>query len=239
MKYLVFFIFFGIAGCSNLSKYQPIAISHYPDFEATTELLQGADDAEKKDIRKKVKNAGSVYVWQPYTSAAIVDAQGNRCVLAASGAKTIDASSEVLIKLAAKIKSVDITEFDSKFSEELKEAFTKTSEADARSAFADIALFHLCLLDQNGTFGVIEKPDCKAPDVKLQNDPNIIKAWSECVVADYDSQRGMLKPKALLVLKAYEETIKTAATLVVGSSSTSQSSTTPTSTTTRSTAPRP
>ena len=32
------------------------------------------------------------------------------------------------------------------------ESFSKITAADAHAAFADIALFHLCMLEQNGAF---------------------------------------------------------------------------------------
>lgn len=101
----------------------------------------------------KVSESGALYLWPPYSSAAIVDGKGNRCVLAASGAKTIEASSEAAFKLGKALEKVE--GLDASTKSKLTEAFTKLSAADAHAAFVDVALFHLCILDQNGTF----KPD--------------------------------------------------------------------------------
>ena len=43
--------------------------------------------------KEKVEETGALAIWPPYASAAVIDGKGNRCVLAASGAKTVDASS--------------------------------------------------------------------------------------------------------------------------------------------------
>jgi hypothetical protein len=114
--------------------------------------LKGGDRVEisYKGSNEKIDQAGAVYVWPPYSSAAIVDREGNRCVLAASGAKTINATTEAALKLG---KALDKIEgLDASVKSTLLESFTKTSAADSKAAFVDIALFHLCLLDQNGTF---------------------------------------------------------------------------------------
>jgi hypothetical protein len=103
-----------------------------------------------KGSDEKLDQAGAVYVWPPYSSAAIVDREGNRCVLAASGAKTINATTEAALKLGKALDKVEGLDASAKST--LLESFTKTSAADAKAAFIDIALFHLCLLDQNGTF---------------------------------------------------------------------------------------
>ena len=98
-----------------------------------------------------IEKPGLIYVWPPYVSAAVVDDKGNRCVLAASGAKTLNLDSSFGLKLESFKKSIG--GLDVSAQEKLIEAFVKTSQADSDAAFADIALFHLCMLDQNGTFG--------------------------------------------------------------------------------------
>ena len=105
--------------------------------------------------QEKVAEAGALAVWPPYASAAVVDGRGNRCVLAASGAKTIDASSEAALKLGKALEKIEGLEASIKG--KVVESFTKITAADAHAAFADVALFHLCILDQNGTFGIDEK----------------------------------------------------------------------------------
>jgi acyl CoA:acetate/3-ketoacid CoA transferase alpha subunit len=112
------------------------------------------DEAESAihhvNTMQSVKEVGAVYVWPPYSSAAVVDKEGNRCVLVASGAKTIDASSEAALKLGNALEKIEGLDASTKST--LVETFTKLSAADSRAAFADVALFHLCILDQNGTF---------------------------------------------------------------------------------------
>jgi len=114
--------------------------------------LRGGDRVEisYKGSSDKIDQAGAVYVWPPYSSAAIVDREGNRCVLAASGAKTTNATVEAARKIGKALDKID--GLDASMKSTLLETFTKTSAADSKAAFVDIALFHLCLLDQNGTF---------------------------------------------------------------------------------------
>ena len=99
---------------------------------------------------KDLAESGAVYLWPPHSSAAIVDGKGNRCILAASGARSVDASSEAALKLGQALQKMEGLEASTKT--KLAESFTKLSASDNRAAFADIALFHLCVLDQNGTF---------------------------------------------------------------------------------------
>jgi hypothetical protein len=128
-----------LSGCANLGQLareqQQIPITVYNSGEA-------------------VKESGAVFLWPPYASAAVVDNQGNRCVLAASGAKTIDASTEAALKIGKALEKIEGLDVSTKW--RLLEAFTKISAADAHAAFADVALFHLCMLDQNGTFKNME-----------------------------------------------------------------------------------
>jgi hypothetical protein len=100
-----------------------------------------------------IEKPGAIYVWRPDTSAAVVDSEGNRCVLAASGATTFQAEAEAGLKVQGLEKVLGATTVDASDKQKLVEAFTKLSQQDADGAFADIALFHLCILDQNGTFG--------------------------------------------------------------------------------------
>jgi|GEM_PF-2334854 len=99
---------------------------------------------------KELAESGAVYLWPPHSSAAIVDGKGNRCILAASGARTVDASSEAALKIGKALEKIE--GLDASIKTKLVESFTKISAADNHAAFADIALFHLCMLDQNGTF---------------------------------------------------------------------------------------
>jgi hypothetical protein len=94
--------------------------------------------------------SAAIYLWPPYTSAAIVDAQGNRCVLAASGAQTVDVSSEAALKAGDILGKV--ANLDAGTKDKFIEAFKQIGQPDSRAAALDIALFHLCVLDQNGTF---------------------------------------------------------------------------------------
>jgi len=98
----------------------------------------------------EVGEAGAVYLWPPYSSAAIVDGKGNRCVLAASGAKTVDASSEAAAKIGKALEKIE--GLDVSIKNKMVESFAKITAADNHAAFADVSLFHLCMLDQNGTF---------------------------------------------------------------------------------------
>lgn len=94
--------------------------------------------------------APAIYLWPPYTSAALVDDEGNRCVLTASGAQTVDATLDLALKsddLLGKVSGLDASS-----KSKLLEAFQKISSPDTRSTGIDTALFHLCMLDMNGTF---------------------------------------------------------------------------------------
>ena len=120
-----------------------------------TNLNQLARDEQKIPIttyegQSPLKQAGAVYLWPPYSSAAVVDGKGNRCVLAASGAKTIDASTEAALKIGKAFEKIE--GLDASTKSRVLEVFTKLSAADSHAAFADVALFHLCILDENGTF---------------------------------------------------------------------------------------
>lgn len=110
---------------------------------------------DKAPHGEKLGEAGAIYLWPPYSSAAVVDGKGNRCILAASGAKTLDASSDFAFKLGKAFEQIDGLDVATK--QRLLETFTKISAADAHAAFADVALFHLCILDQNGTFELNEQ----------------------------------------------------------------------------------
>jgi hypothetical protein len=101
----------------------------------------------------------AIYLWQPSTSAAIVDDEGNRCVLVASGAQSVNASAETSLRIPALAEAMKGLDASSK--SKLIDTFTKITQADSRAAALDIALFHLCLLDQNGTFGKSKKPSNK------------------------------------------------------------------------------
>jgi len=125
-----------LSGCTNFNRLQQIPFVYHNPADATGEA--------------KVKEAGAVYLWPPYTSAAVLDKEGKHCVLAASGSKTIDASSEAALKLGKALEKVEGLEASLKQS--IVETFTKISAADAHAAFVDIALFHLCVLEQNGAF---------------------------------------------------------------------------------------
>jgi hypothetical protein len=108
---------------------------------------------------KELAESGAVYLWPPHSSAALVDGKGNRCVLAASGARSVDASSEAALKIGKALEKIEGLEASTKT--KLVESFTKISASDNHAAFADIALFHLCMLDQNGTFKEGEKGKSK------------------------------------------------------------------------------
>ena len=97
-----------------------------------------------------LKEAGAIYLFPPYSSAVVIDGKGNRCVLTAAGSKSISATSEGALKIGEALDKIKGLEASVK--SELIESFTKLNTADNHAAFADIALFHLCLLDQNGTF---------------------------------------------------------------------------------------
>ncbi len=101
----------------------------------------------------------AIYLWPPYTSAAIVDPQGNRCVLTASGAQTLDVSSEAALRAGDVFGK--LANLDASTKTTLIQAFKQISAADNRATATDIALFHLCMLDQNGTFKSIESPNSK------------------------------------------------------------------------------
>lgn len=131
-----------LTGCANL---QPVAKTEQ-QIPLTTYSHPGL-----------VGEGGAVYLWPPYSSAALVDGKGNRCVIAASGAKTFDSSNEVGVKMAKLLDNIDGLDASGKST--LVEAFSKISAADSRAAFVDIALFHLCMLDQNGTFAEFKKRD--------------------------------------------------------------------------------
>lgn len=71
-------------------------------------------------------------------------------MLAASGAQTVDVSSEAALKasdILGKVANLDAASKD-----KFLEAFKQVAQPDSRAAALDIALFHLCMLDQNGTF---------------------------------------------------------------------------------------
>lgn len=92
----------------------------------------------------------AIYLWEPFTSAAIVDSEGNRCVMAASGAQSLGATASAALKasdVAGKLGNLDAAAQSA-----INHAFNQISQPDSRSAALDIALFHLCILDQNGTF---------------------------------------------------------------------------------------
>lgn len=131
---------------------------------------------EQRVTGEKTNKPGQIFIWPPYASAAIVDDKGNRCVLAASGAKTFQAKAEAGLKLEGLDKVLGSSKLDATQKEELVEAFTKLSQQDADGAFVDIALFHLCMMDQNGTFGTNEKTG----ELKLKADL-LLKAFVETV----------------------------------------------------------
>lgn len=116
----------------------------------------------------------AIYLWPPYTSAAIVDGHGNRCVLGASGAQTVEARSEAALKAGDVIGK--IANLDVQTKGLFLEAFKQISAADSRASFVDLALFHLCLLDQNGTFTKHKDGiDNMAPGAK---GPEVLKAYN-------------------------------------------------------------
>ena len=131
-----------LSGCADLTKLvldgQKIPINVYND-------------------EKEVQKSGAIMVWEPHSSAAIIGQKGNRCVLAASGAKSISESSEAILKLQDTLKGVDAETKD-----KLTETFAKLSVSTAQSTFADVALFHLCILDQNGAFDLQKGESSKA-----------------------------------------------------------------------------
>jgi hypothetical protein len=141
------------SGCANLNKLQQIPITTYnPSQKIVEKAAQSGRSLSKDEIKSATTlgQSGAVYLWPPYSSAALVDGKGNRCVLVASGAKSIDASSEAALKIGKAIGQ--IADLNASVKSTLVESFTKLSAADSRAAFADVALFHLCMLDQNGTF---------------------------------------------------------------------------------------
>nr|VFK08945.1 MAG: hypothetical protein BECKLPF1236A_GA0070988_100225 [Candidatus Kentron sp. LPFa]VFK33529.1 MAG: hypothetical protein BECKLPF1236C_GA0070990_102123 [Candidatus Kentron sp. LPFa] len=140
-----------MVGCADLAALSRQTAQPQIQSEDLGEFLK--DDGKKE-------HAGKLAVWPPYTSAAIIDGQGNRCVLAASGAKTIDASSEATLKLGKALEKIET--LDASIKSQIIESFTKITAADEHAAFVDIALFHLCILDQNGTF---KKNDWKAKEI--------------------------------------------------------------------------
>lgn len=79
-----------------------------------------------------------------------MDDEGNRCLLTASGAQTVDATLDLALKaddLLGKVAGLDASS-----KSKLLEVFEKISAPDTRSTGIDTALFHLCMLDMNGTF---------------------------------------------------------------------------------------
>ena len=118
------------------------------------------------------EGSAAIYLWPPYTSAAIVDKGGNRCILAASGAQTVEASSEAALKagdVLGKIANLDASQKST-----FIEVFKQLSAADSRASFTDIALFHLCMLDQNGTFSNKDGKDNMAQGAK---GPAVLEAY--------------------------------------------------------------
>ena len=136
-----------LAGCSTVPEVAKLELA--PQIGAA--IFGSMDNAK----------AGAIYVWNPYNSAAIVDGKGNRCVIAASGAKTFQTSSESGLKVEGLEKIIGSTTLDANQKSDLIEAFTKLSAADSDAAFLDVALFHLCIFDQNGTFGKEENGEMK------------------------------------------------------------------------------
>jgi hypothetical protein len=132
-----------------------VLLSLFASFTACADLDQLARTEKAIPITfhnsgAQVMDSGAMYLWPPYSSAAVVDKKGNRCILAASGAKTINATSEGAFKLGKALEKIE--GLDASVKNTLVESFTKISSADAKAAFVDIALFHLCILEQNGTF---------------------------------------------------------------------------------------
>jgi hypothetical protein len=130
------------SACSGL---QPVDTSE-PEIPITTYSSPG-----------KVTEGGAVYLWPPYSSAAVVDGKGNRCVLTASGAKTTKSKADDALKigdLMGKLQGLDVSR-----RKEFEELFVKLTSADSKAAFVDVALFHLCMFDQNGTFKEHKKDD--------------------------------------------------------------------------------
>lgn len=105
----------------------------------------------------------AIYLWPPYTSAAIVDDDNNRCILGASGAQTADITAESAAKASQILDK--LSGLDASTKKHLVEQFVKISQADSRAAAADVSLFHLCILDQNGTFKDFAKPGDKGPAI--------------------------------------------------------------------------
>ena len=141
-----------------------LVISVLAVISGCTNLNQLARDEKKIPItvyndQRKVKEEGAVMLWPPHSSAAIIDKEGNRCVLAASGAKSIDASAEAALKLGKAFEKIE--GLDASTKSKLTETFTKLSASGAQSTFADVTLFHLCILEQNGAFKYVDGVDGK------------------------------------------------------------------------------
>ena len=126
----------------------PACLASFAGCTSVGEVLKSREDIPFKAF--PANGEAAIYLWPPYTSAAIVDKNGNRCVLAASGAQTVEATADAAIKAGDLFGK--IANLDAQSKQSLVEAFKQISAADSRASFADIALFHLCLLDQNGTF---------------------------------------------------------------------------------------
>lgn len=137
-----------------------------------------------------LQKPGAVYVWPPYASAAIVGSDGSRCVLTAAGAKTYDASADANLITADVMEQIGKLEADTQNT--LKTLFTRLSAADSRAAFLDVALFHLCVLDQNGTFKGMQDQDQLAPEKRA-----------------HPRNMGKARP----ILDAYREVVREAARL--------------------------
>jgi hypothetical protein len=144
----------------------------------------------------------AIYLWPPSTSAAIVDDEGNRCVLVASGAQSATASMKSSLHLPDLIEALKGLDVSSQ--KQLIENFTRISQADSRAAALDVALFHLCLLDQNGTFGAkSKKPSGKGSSLHPLAAP-IREPTNE------ENSTRELKMKAIPILEAYKFSVEKA-----------------------------
>jgi hypothetical protein len=74
----------------------------------------------------------AIYLWPPSTSAAIVDDEGNRCVLVASGAQSVNASAETSLRIPELAEAMKGLDASSK--SKLIDTFTKITQADSQAA---------------------------------------------------------------------------------------------------------
>lgn len=114
------------------------------------ELKYGPDKPQFSYVRQSDgTKTGDLYVWNPNTTAAYINASGNACIQSANVFRVNSGSTAG--KLGADTLGQGVAGLDVGYAAQSAQAAMLLASQDAKGTFLSLAMFNLCMLAANGS----------------------------------------------------------------------------------------